>query len=85
MCLSFVVYLAKDFLTFAFMLSMRPIHRPIHDLAILPDVWDKMTIDEQTAARAKGKIRFPVGSFNDVCQCSCSYSYYLLSSQRKNS
>ena len=42
------------------MLSMRPIHRPVHDLAILPEVWDKMKPAEQAAARAQGKIRFPV-------------------------
>jgi hypothetical protein len=39
---------------------MRPIHRPIHELAILPEIWDKMTTDEQEAARAQGKIRLPV-------------------------
>ena len=41
-------------------LSMRPIHRPVHDLAVLPEVWDKMTSDEQAKARAQGKIRVPV-------------------------
>ncbi len=39
---------------------MRPIHRPIHDLAILPEIWDRMSHDEQVAARAQGKIRLPV-------------------------
>ena len=39
---------------------MRPIHRPIHELSILPEVWDKMPSDEQIAARAQGKIRLPV-------------------------
>jgi len=39
---------------------MRPIHRPIHDLAILPEVWDRMSPDEQLAATAKGKVRLPV-------------------------
>ena len=39
---------------------MRPIHRPIHDLAILPEVWDKMSPEDQKAARAQGKIRLPV-------------------------
>jgi hypothetical protein len=42
------------------MLSMRPIHRPIHDLTVLPDVWDKMTAEEQQEATAQGKLRFPV-------------------------
>ena len=42
------------------MLSMRPIHRPVHELAILPEVWDKMKPADQAAARAEGKIRFPV-------------------------
>ncbi|CAF4415383.1 unnamed protein product, partial [Rotaria sp. Silwood2] len=49
----------KDYLTFATVLSMRPIHRPIHDLAILPEIWDRMSPDEQIAARAQGKIRLP--------------------------
>ncbi|CAF0809195.1 unnamed protein product [Adineta ricciae] len=49
----------KDYLTFATVLSMRPIHRPIHDLAILPEVWDKMSADEQKTAREQGKIRLP--------------------------
>jgi len=39
---------------------MRPIHRPIHELAILPEVWDRMPPEEQMAARAQGKIRLPV-------------------------
>lgn len=39
---------------------MRPIHRPIHNLAILPEVWDKLSPDEQKKARAEGKIRLPV-------------------------
>ena len=52
--------LAHDFLTFAFILSMRPIHRPIHEMAIAPDKWDKMSPDEQQTARSEGKIRFPV-------------------------
>ena len=39
---------------------MRPIHRPIHDLAILPEIWDQMTPDAQKEARAQGKIRLPV-------------------------
>lgn len=39
---------------------MRPIHRPIHNLAILPEIWDKMTPDEQLEARTQGKIRLPV-------------------------
>lgn len=47
---------------------MRPIHRPIHELAILPEVWDRMSPDEQKDARAQGKIRLPVrlfrGDFN---------------------
>ncbi|CAF0965974.1 unnamed protein product [Rotaria magnacalcarata] len=50
---------AKDYLTFAAVLSMRPIHRPIHDMAILPDIWDRMSPDEQRAARAQGKMRLP--------------------------
>ncbi|CAF3442623.1 unnamed protein product [Rotaria socialis] len=50
---------AKDYLTFAAVLSMRPIHRPIHDMAISPGVWDRMSPDEQRAARAQGKVRFP--------------------------
>ena len=41
-------------------LSMRPVHRPIHDLAILPEVWDRMPSDEQEAARVQGKLRLPV-------------------------
>jgi len=49
----------KDFLTFALMLSMRPIHRPIHDMAVLPEVWDKMTPEEQELARVQGKLRAP--------------------------
>lgn len=52
--------LEKDFLTFALMLSMRPIHRPVHEMAVLPEVWDKMTPEEQEAARAQGKLRAPV-------------------------
>jgi hypothetical protein len=52
--------IAKDYLTFATVLSMRPIHRPIHDLAILPEIWDRMSSDEKAAARAQGKIRLPV-------------------------
>ena len=52
--------LEKDFLTFALMLSMRPIHRPVHEMAVLPEVWDKMTPAEQEAARAQGKLRAPV-------------------------
>jgi hypothetical protein len=52
--------LAKDYLTFATVLSMRPIHRPIHELAILPEVWDGMLPDAQAAARDQGKIRLPV-------------------------
>ena len=51
-------------MTFATVLSMRPIHRPIHDLAILPEVWDKMSADEQKAAREQGKIRLPVRIFS---------------------
>ncbi|CAF1240344.1 unnamed protein product [Adineta steineri] len=50
---------AKDYLTFATVLSMRPIHRPIHDLAILPEEWDRMSPDEQKDAREQGKIRLP--------------------------
>ncbi|CAF1292494.1 unnamed protein product [Rotaria sp. Silwood1] len=49
----------KDYLTFATVLSMRPIHRPIHDLAILPEVWDRMSPDEQIEAHTQGKIRLP--------------------------
>lgn len=56
----FFLHLAKDYLTFATVLSMRPIHRPIHELAILPEVWDKLPADEQNKARAEGKIRLPV-------------------------
>ncbi len=52
--------LAKDYLTFATVLSMRPIHRPIHELAILPEIWDRMSPDEHVIARAEGKIRLPV-------------------------
>ena len=59
--------LAKDYLTFATVLSMRPIHRPIHDLAILPEVWDRMSPDEQVAARAQGKIRLPVSKPEKKC------------------
>lgn len=61
--IGFIVFcscLEKDSLTFSLMLSMRPIHRPVHELAILPETWDKMKPDEQEAARAQGKIRFPV-------------------------
>ena len=54
--------LEKDFLTFALMLSMRPIHRPVHEMAVLPHVWDKMTREEQEAARAQGKLRAPVSA-----------------------
>jgi hypothetical protein len=43
---------------------MRPIHRPIHDLAILPEIWDGMSSDEQILARAQGKIRLPVRTKN---------------------
>ncbi len=39
---------------------MRPIHRPIHDMAILPEVWDRMSAAEQIAASAQGKVRLPV-------------------------
>lgn len=39
---------------------MRPVHRPIHELTILPEIWDQMTPDEQIVARAQGKIRLPV-------------------------
>jgi hypothetical protein len=39
---------------------MRPIHRPVHNLTVLPEVWDRMTPDEQVAARAQGKLRLPV-------------------------
>ncbi|UJR36819.1 hypothetical protein I4U23_029533 [Adineta vaga] len=49
----------KDYLTFATVLSMRPIHRPIHDLAILPEIWDQMSSDDQKAAHEQGKIRLP--------------------------
>ncbi|CAF0763225.1 unnamed protein product [Rotaria sordida] len=49
----------KDYLTFATVLTMHPIHRPIHELAILPEVWDRMSSDEQKAAHAQGKIRLP--------------------------
>ncbi len=52
--------IARDYLTFATVLSMRPIHRPIHELAILPEIWDQMSSDEQIAAREQGKIRLPV-------------------------
>jgi len=58
--ITFFLDLANDYLTFATVLSMRPIHRPIHDLAILPEIWDRMSPDEQAAARAQGKIRLPV-------------------------
>jgi hypothetical protein len=39
---------------------MRPIHRPIHELAILPEIWDRMSADEKKTARNEGKIRLPV-------------------------
>jgi hypothetical protein len=55
-----LVDIDKDYLTFATVLSMRPIHRPIHDLTILPEIWDRMSPDEQIAARTQGKIRLPV-------------------------
>lgn len=52
----------KDYLTFAAVLSMRPIHRPLHELTIMPEVWDRMSPDEQKAARAEGKMRLLVRS-----------------------
>ncbi len=63
--------IAKDYLTFATVLSMRPIHRPIHDLAILPEIWDRMLPDEQAAARTQGKIRLPVRK-------KINYSFFFL-------
>ena len=67
--------LAHDFLTFAFILSMRPIHRPIHEMAIAPDKWDKMSPEEQQTAHSEGKLRFPVSSLallSHSCQSSSS-------------
>lgn len=69
---SFLLNLGKDYLTFATVLSMRPIHRPIHELATLPEVWDKMSPDEQTKARAEGKIRLPVREVKFL-----TYSYFV--------
>jgi hypothetical protein len=67
-------------LTFATVLSMRPIHRPIHELTILPEMWDQMTPDEQIAARAQGKIRLPVRKTKkNQRHLLISYSYLFLS------
>ena len=57
--------LEKDFLTFALMLSMRPIHRPVHEMAVLPEVWDKMSPEAQETSRAQGKLRAPVSVILD--------------------
>ncbi len=54
---------------------MRPIHRPIHDLAILPEIWDRMSSDEQINARTQGKIRLPVRKFKEIKLC---ISFFIL-------
>lgn len=74
--------LEKDYLTFSLMLSMRPIHRPIHEMAVLPEVWDKMSPAEQAEARAQGKLRAPVRETDDLNHPSSNFS---ASSLKKNS
>lgn len=45
----------------ATLLTMRPLHRPVHDMFIFDKTWQKMSAAEREKAREEGKIRIPSG------------------------
>lgn len=43
----------------ATLVSMKPLHRPVHDVFIFNSTWKKMSREEREKATAEGKIRIP--------------------------
>lgn len=51
--------LEKDYMLLGTLLTMKPLHRPVHDMFIFDKTWQKMSAAEREKANAEGKIRIP--------------------------